>query len=39
MIMDREFVHVDKEMALGNRKRMQALKTNDYKRVIFTQLD
>ena len=37
MIMDREFIHVDKEMNLRNRKRLQALKTDDYRRVIFTK--
>jgi hypothetical protein len=37
MILDREFIHVDKEMNLRNRKRLQALKTDDYRRVIFTK--
>ena len=37
MIMDIEFTHVDKETNLRNRKRLQALITDDYKRVIFTK--
>lgn len=37
MIMNREFIHVDTEMNLKNGKRLQALKTDDYRRVIFTK--
>jgi len=37
MITDKEFRHVDKETNLRNRKRLQALKINDYRRVIFTK--
>jgi hypothetical protein len=37
MIMNREFIHVDTEMNLRNGKRLQALKTDDYRRAIFTK--
>jgi len=37
MIMDREFIHVDKEMNLRNRKQFQALKADDYRGVTFTK--
>jgi hypothetical protein len=37
MIINREFIHVDTEMNLRNGKRLQALKTDDYRRVIFTK--
>jgi len=37
MIINREFIHVDTEMNLMNGKRLQALKTDDYRRVIFTK--
>jgi len=37
MIMNREFIDVDTEMNLRNGKRLQALKTDDYRRAIFTK--
>jgi len=37
MIINREFIHVHTEMNLRNGKRLQALKTDDYRRVIFTK--
>jgi len=37
MIMNREFIHVDTEMNLRNGKRLQALKTDGYRRAIFTK--
>jgi hypothetical protein len=36
-ILYKEFIHVDTEMNLRNGKRLQALKTDDYKRAIFTK--
>jgi hypothetical protein len=37
MIMNREFIHVDTEMNLRDGKRLQTLKTDDYRRAIFTK--
>jgi hypothetical protein len=35
MIMESEFIHVDNEMNLSNRKQLQALEADDYRKALF----
>jgi predicted ribonuclease YlaK len=37
MIMDREFIYVDKEMNLEIKKQLQTLKADDYRGATFTK--
>jgi hypothetical protein len=39
MIIDREFTVFENNMDWGKRKRLQLLKTDDYRKARFTRLD